>query len=662
MPPMTRAQWRSLDQLADTPAFREFMQAEFPAVTDLSTGPERRGFLKLMAASLALAGLSGCGDSDDPRGQEVAYVNKPLRAEPGAILRFASVALTDGIANGVLVTTRDGRPIKIEGNPEHPWTRGGTDVFGQASILDLYDPARSQTVRIHGRASDWQTFRGATLGHFAALRAGGAQGLRLLTGPVSSPSLRAQVEAMLRAFPGMRWHTHVPVDRTAMHEAALRAFGRPLEPRWHFDRARVVVALDGDFLDPGPQQVGLAANWVAARRQPGPLLALHAAASLPSLTSAKADHPLVATPADIAALAQGLAADLASPGGPPGAAGPGTMDRWRAAAAAALHANRGASLVIAGSTAPAGVQEAVHRLNQALGNAGSTVEYVASVAPPAEPLAALVEAMNSGTVTTLVILDANPAYDAPGTLDFTAALRRVPLKIHAGAYEDETGLRCDWHLPLAHPLEAWGDARSADGTVGLMQPTIAPLYDGRSPAEVLSLLAENTPQDGLTLLQAHWQGTQDSAAFAPRWEGMLRDGFIAGSALPAEVPALLPAGEAAAPADAPDGLTLLFRPDPTVWDGRVANNGWLQELPKPLTKTGLGERAHHLARAGRPRDARHRRRRDRRRARARGGCAGLGAARPGRRHRGRAARLRPQRAGPRLQRRGLRRLQAARDG
>ncbi len=481
MPPMTRAQWRSLDQLADTPAFREFMQAEFPAVTDLSTGPERRGFLKLMAASLALAGLSGCGDSDDPRGQEVAYVNKPLRAEPGAVLRFASVALTDGIANGVLVTTRDGRPIKIEGNPEHPWTRGGTDVFGQASILDLYDPARSQTVRIHGRASDWQTFRGATLGHFAALRAGGAQGLRLLTGPVSSPSLRAQVEAMLRAFPGMRWHTHVPVDRTAMHEAALRAFGRPLEPRWHFDRARVVVALDGDFLDPGPQQVGLAANWVAARRQPGPLLALHAAASLPSLTSAKADHPLVATPADIAALAHGLAADLASPGGPPGAAGPGTMDRWRAAAAAALHANRGASLVIAGSTAPAGVQEAVHRLNQALGNAGSTVEYVASVAPPAEPLAALVEAMNSGTVTTLVILDANPAYDAPGTLDFTAALRRVPLKIHAGAYEDETGLRCDWHLPLAHPLEAWGDARSADGTVGLMQPTIAPLYDGRSP-------------------------------------------------------------------------------------------------------------------------------------------------------------------------------------
>ncbi len=584
-PPLRRSpnqQWRSLDQLADTPAFREFMAREFPAVTDLSTGPERRSFLKLMAASFALAGLSGCDDSGDGRDQEVPFVNKPLRAEPGAVLRFASVALTDGLANGILVTTRDGRPLKIEGNPDHPWTRGATDVFGQASVLDLYDPARSQAVRNDGRASDWQTFRGVVLGRFAALRAGGAQGLRLLTGPVSSPSLRAQIEAMLRDFPGMTWHTHAAVDRTAQHEAATRAFGRPVEPRFHLDRARVVVSLEGDLLDPGPHQAGVARDWSTARAASGGMLVLHAAASLPSLTTAKADHPLVATPAELAGLAQALVADLAGPGAPPAAAGSSPIDVWRAAAAAALHAHRGASLVVAGPAAPVEVQEAAHRLNAALGNVGHAIEYIAPVAPPAGSLADLVAAMNAGAVSTLVVLDANPVYDAPGALGFAAALHQVKLRIHAGAYEDETGLRCDWHLPLAHPLEAWGDARSVDGTVGLMQPTVAPLYDGRSAAEILSLLTDGDPKGGLALLQAHWQGAQDPGAFAPRWEAMLRDGFVRDSAFPTEQVQPVPPGAAAEPA--PDGLMALFRPDPTVWDGRNANNGWLQELPKPLTK------------------------------------------------------------------------------
>ena len=583
---MTRpAQWRSLEQLADTPAFRQFLEREFPAVTDLSVGPERRHFLKLMAASLALAGLSGCDDPPDGRSQEVPYVLAPLRSEPGAALRFASVALLDGYANGIVVTTRNGRPLKIEGNPEHPWSRGATDVFGQASVLDLYDPARSQSVLNLGRASDWPTFQAVAVPKLAALHAAGGAGVRLLTGPITSPSLQAQVAAMQRFLPGMVWHTHAAIDARPGLEATRRAFGRPLDLLWRFDQTRVIVALDGDFLDPGPRQAGVSRDWAVARQasaKAGNLLALHAAGSLPNLTAAKADYGCVATPAEIVALADGLLADLADPAGPPAAADGSPLGMWRARAAAALHAARGAGLVVAGSTAPVAVAEAVHRLNAALGNTGRTVDYIAPVAAPGAPLEALVEAMSAGAVQALVMVDTNPCYDAPAALGFDAALGHVPLKIHAGLFNDETALRSDWHLPLAHPLESWGDARSPDGTVGLMQPTIAPLYDGKTAAEIISLLTEAKPRDALTIVQAHWQGGTDQEAFAARWQGMLQAGFIADSVSRAETVALRPAS-AASPTDT-SGLTVLIRPDPTIWDGRAANNGWLQELPKPLTK------------------------------------------------------------------------------
>jgi len=580
-------QWQSFAHLADTPAFRRLVQREFPAVTDLCTGPDRRRFLQLMAASLSMAGLAGCDDPPDGRAQEVPYVRNPLQIQPWAAVDYATLAVQDGFANGVLVTTRNGRPLKVEGNPDHPWTRGGTDVFGQASVLGLYDPARSQTVRFRSKASSWQAFRGMAVGRFAALRANGGQGLRLLTGPLTSPSLLAQIAAFRRDFPEATWHSYAPVDRTALYEGTRRTFGRPLETRWRFDAARVLVSLDGDMLDPGPWQAGVSRDWIEARQKSaaaGQLLTLHAAASLPSLTSAKADHPLVATPADLLALASGLLEDLS--GGrapPPPAPDDAPARRWRARAAAVLHEHRGAGLVLTGSTAPVALQEAVHRLNAVLGNAGRTVFHTDPVPTAGEPLDGLVRAMADGAVDTLVVLDANPAYDAPGGLGFPEAMAKVPLKIHAGLYADETALRSDWQLPLAHTLESWGDARAPDGTVGLAQPAIEPLYDGKSAPEILSLLTDAEPQAGRDLLRAHWQGGTDPAEFAPRWEAMRRAGFVPGTALPAvDVQPAAPARPAAAaPAD---GLTVLIRPDPTVWDGRVANNAWLQELPKPLTK------------------------------------------------------------------------------
>ena len=581
--------WRSLEDIAGTPAFRRFLKAEYPSVGDIAgpgsgSGIDRRRFFRVMAASLALAGLAGCDDddSDDGRTEEVPYVRNPPHALPGAALRFATATLTDGFANGVHVVTRNGRPMKIESNTAHPWTRGGTDVLGQASILGLYDPFRSQAVLQLGRATDWDSFRSAMLGPVAVARARGGEGLRLLTGPVTSPSLTVQIAAMRTGFPKMVWHGHEPVSRTAVREGSRQAFGQVLETRWRFDQAQIVVALDGDVLDPGPQQVGASRDWVEARRASaatGPLLTLHSFGPTPSLTSAKADHHTPLSDREIAALADCMA---------DGSAWTGSAAPSVQRAIAALEQARGRGIVLAGVSQPAEVHAAVHRANARLGNLGGPVFLTESPLAATEDLASLVAAMQAGEVQQLLMLDCNPAYDAPADLDFAAALHQVPLKIHAGQHVDETANASDWHLPLIHPLEGWGDARAFDGTVSLLQPTIAPFYDGRSRQEMLSLLTDPEPRSALSLLKAHWTEAWGGGPDADgRWRAALQHGFVENSAFPpvpvTTVPAA-PGGTTAAASDAGGELELLFRPDPSIRDGAVADNAWLQELPKPLSK------------------------------------------------------------------------------
>jgi molybdopterin-containing oxidoreductase family iron-sulfur binding subunit len=561
--------WRSLDEVAGTPAFRQFLGAEFPAAARLAGGPDRRRFLRLMAASFALGGLTGCDDPDG-RDYEVPYVRNPLRRQPGIAVHYATASLIDGLADGAVVRTIDGRPIKIEGNAEHPWSRGGSNVLMQASVLGLYDPFRSQTVRNLNRTSSWQAFRGFAAGHFAEIGSDDGRGLRVLTGPITSPSLAAQLATMQRTFPAMRWHSHAGIGRDAVYAGAAAAFGRPVETRWDFSSAQTVVSLAGDFLDLGPQQVGASRAWSDARSN-GRLLTMFSAAAMPNLTSAKADDATVASPADLASLADRLKAAL---GGE--RAGEGPLGAWVSRVAKALVEARGRSIVLTGAAQPADEHAAVHRLNDALGNVGATVGYTDPVVVAASSLADLVRDMQAGEVTTLAILDSNPVYSAAGDLGFADALKRVKTKIHAGLYVDETAAYADWHLPLAHPLEAWGDARSLDGTATLVQPAIAPLYDGRSVAEIVSMLADAQPADGRDLLRVHWSSLEPAA-----FDEALRAGFVAGSALPAVA---VSARGAAAPTPAAAGLTVLFRPDPTVWDGSVADNAWLQETPKPLTK------------------------------------------------------------------------------
>jgi molybdopterin-containing oxidoreductase family iron-sulfur binding subunit len=546
----------------------------------LDVGAERRQFLRVMAASLALAGLGGC-DDDDPHAQEVPPVRESAGEAPGQTLTYASSALIDGFANGIMVATRNGRPIKIEGNPAHPWSRGGTDAFGQASVLGLYDPYRSQTVKHFTRDSDWQAFRVAMIGVVAQHRANRGAGLRILLGPSTSPSLGAQLAALQSALPAMHWHSHAAVDRSSLYAGTARAFGRALETHWDFAKARVLVSLDGDVLDAGPQQVGAAAQWAAARREAagrGALFGLHAVACVPSLTSARADFSCIASPGLIEAMAQSL---LAQAGGAHGPDLPEHAAVWCARVTRALAGARGAGIVCTGTHGSAFLQEATQRINAALGNAGTTLLYTEPVPLRGESIAALTEAMTDGAVQSLVMIGCNPVYDAPADLDFAAALAHVPLKIHAGMTEDETALHADWHLPLCHPLESWDDARSLDGTPSLVQPTIARLYDGKTAQEIISLLFDTVPAADLQLLRTHWQGTQDAKTFEQAWNKTLLDGVFPTQALPLQPVHTITSGPAP---QSLSGLTVAVRPDPTVWDGMPANNAWLQELPKPLTK------------------------------------------------------------------------------
>ncbi|GJD46760.1 Ion-translocating oxidoreductase complex subunit B [Methylobacterium cerastii] len=578
--------WRSLDAVADTAEFRSYLEAEFPAAARLAAAPERRGFLKLMAASFALAGLSAC-DSGDGRHNELPYVNAPERIVPGAPLSYASSALFDGFANGILVTTRNGRPLKIEGNPDHPWSRGGTDILAQASVLGLYDPFRSQAVQHIGRPSSWAAFQGAMLAQMPVWQAKGGEGLALLTGPVTSPSLQAEIARMRETYPAMRWYVSAGVARDSLYDGAKRAFGRPVETLLDFTSARTIVALDGDILDLGPGQVGLSRRWSEARKASyaaGHLLTLHAAAATPTLTSAKADYAVAVPGARMEALARDL---LSLAEGGSASSADGASEAWLKRAFAALNEARGAGIVTAGLCGSPELHALVHRLNGALGNAGTTVRHTA----PAQAIGAgalrdLSTAMAEGSVETLIVLGVNPVYEAPGALGFAQAMERVPLKIHTGLYYDETAAHSDWHLPLAHPLESWGDARSLDGTVSLVQPTVAPLYNGRSANEMLAFLDRGTIANGLDLLKRQMRGgSEDDTAFQARFEDALRSGFLPDSAAKPETMALTASGPA--PTVAPssdDAIEVVFRPDPTVWDGTLADLGWLQELPKPLTK------------------------------------------------------------------------------
>jgi molybdopterin-containing oxidoreductase family iron-sulfur binding subunit len=601
-------------------------EAEFPAAED-PAGVSRRRWLQLMGASLMLAGASGCRWKKD---EILPLVAQPPNRLPGQFQRFATARDMAGSATGLWVTSVDGRPIKIEGNPKHPQSLGATDAWTQASILELYDPDRSQFVvdrtgpgemgQTWSRFVEWIRPRLAELG-----KANGA-GLAVLTEASSSPTLTALRDRVLKAFPQAGWYEYEPLSRDNEREGAKLAFGQPVRTHLALDKARVIVCLDADPLADHPAAVRYARDFSNGRDPAaGPMNRLYVVEPCFTVTGSVADHRLPLRCGEISwfakALAKGVGSlfQVGSETQDPGKASSPDMKKTPDPLAVAhamakdLKANGANTVVIAGPRQPPEVHALVHEINAALGNVGTVVTYTADPQPDrpshVAALKGLCSAMNEGKVQMLVILGGNPVYDAPADLRFADAFQKVAARIHLSLYDNETSRRCTWRLPQSHWLESWGDARAWGGTYSLVQPLIAPLYDTRTAIELLALLAGQENADARELVRETFKPLAGER-WEAKWDAALESGVLPDSVWPGATPKLsrqtLPAdpvgnalrgvpriaanAETALPGTprrafpTGDALEVVFCPDASVYDGRFANNGWLQEMPDPMTK------------------------------------------------------------------------------
>ena len=581
-----RRLWRSINEVADAAEGGPAEEAEFPMLALAPAEASRRDVLRLMAASLSLAGLAGC----DPVPEEKAlpFVHAPEFEVPGEALFYATATLLDGYAVPVLVKTVDGRPIKVEGNPEHPLTRGGTDIFAQATVLDLYDPERSKVTTHLGEITTWEQFQSALIARGQNLERQAGAGLAVLTGTITSPTTVRQMRQLKKRFPQMRHYEHEPVGDERRRQATRLAFGQPLALHHRLDRADVVLSLEDDFLGPGPGQIVNARRFVEARRmalEQGRLPRLYVAESTPSLTGANATEPKAMSSAEVERLLVALAQHFGL-GSAEAVDLPLEHRAWLLKVTAELEAAGERALVVVGHHLPADLQTLGFQINQKLGGLDRTLELTEPVAWQFEhtgSIANLAETIGAGEVDTLLMLDVNPLYAAPTDLDLEGSIQNVPLRVHLGRYHDETAAYSHWHVPQAHPFEAWGDARAIDGRATVLQPLIRPLYGGRTVHEVLATLAGSPGLSPYDAVRDTWRQILGEAEFEENWSAVLSDGF-APTTKARPVTQRPKTVEVVQPSSADAGIEVVFRPDPSIWDGRFANNPWLQELPKPLTK------------------------------------------------------------------------------
>jgi len=577
--------WRSLEELAQSDGFLEMLHREFPRQASvLPEGASRRDFLKLMSASMALAGLSAC--VKQPVEPIVPYVRQPEEIVLGQPLFFASAMPFGAYAAPVLVESHEGRPTKVEGNPEHPAGLGGSDVFAQASLLDMYDPDRAQIVTYLGAIRTWSDYVSAIKGPLNSQNAVQGSGLRILTRTVGSPTLATELNSILEAYPQAKWVQYEPLNRDNVRAGAQMAFGQYVETRYNLEKADIILSLDGDFLSSGFPGFLYYARTFAARRNPDlheKMSRFYSVESTPTNTGGKADHRLPVKASGIEQVARAIAAGLGAGGG--GAAKP-EHQKFVAAVVKDLEAHKGAAVVIPGDNQPASVHALAHAMNAALGAVGNTVIYTEPVeVKPHDQTAAfkeLVADMEAGKVDLLLIMGANPVYESPADLPFADAMGKVPLRVQHGLYQNETSDHVHWFINGTHYLEQWGDGRTFDGTITITQPLIAPLYDGKSEYEFLFALIGSPETKGYDIVRKYWQ-SQLKGDFETAWRKVLHDGFVANTALPAKNVAAKGSGVAAASAGGSEGLEVIFRRDPLIYDGTYANNGWLQETPKPIT-------------------------------------------------------------------------------
>jgi molybdopterin-containing oxidoreductase family iron-sulfur binding subunit len=595
--------WRSLEELAESPYFQEMMRREFPEqVAEWTDRISRRRFLTLLGASFALAGLSGCL-SRPPEEKILPYNRQPEEIVPGMPLYFATAMTLGGRSVGLLVESHEGRPTKIEGNPHHPASLGATDVFAQASVLTLYDPDRSQAVKYKGRPAAYADCIRAIRDDLGRRVKTGGKGLRILTETAVSPSLAGQLQKLLTDYPNAKWHQYEPASVDNALEGSILAFGEPVNVRYDFAKADVILSLDDDFLAHGSGHLANVRAFASRRRMKtgrADMNRLYVVEATPTITGMKADRRLPVRPSEVEYFARVLAtllglgvfADLASASS--------HLRDFLDAIVADLQKPGVSSVLVAGDEQLPIVHALAHAINQSLGNVGKTVLYTAPIeARPVNQLASLrelVHDIDGGEAESMLILGGNPVYTAPADLRFADRLEKVPLRVHLSLYDDETSQLCHWHVPETHFLEMWSDARAFDGTASIVQPLIAPLYAGKSVHELLSAWMEKLPRSGYDIVRdywrAVWRGQSTAGDFERFWRQSLNDGVVAGTtfarkdvklrndwaqraglksvAKPQQEKAIMP--------------EIVFHMDPTIFDGRFANNGWLQELPKPVTQ------------------------------------------------------------------------------
>ncbi len=574
--------WKSLDELADAPAFQELMQEEFPrqaSAGEWVDSVSRRGFLKVMGASFALAGLAGC--TKQPDEPIFPYIKQPEDLVLGKPMYFATAHPFPTGAIPVLVKSDAFRPIKLEGNPEHPMSKGKSDAFTQASLLDLYDPDRSQHPRFRGEQADWGKFQQDFAGAVAASKTG--DGVVFLSETITSPTLAAQWKQVQAKYPQIKLVQYEPVNGDAGRAASKAAFGDYYDTQYKLEDADVILALDADFLGGigFPGFLPLSAAWAERHRfdKDKPMNRLYVVETMPTVTGFKADHRLALKPSEIDAFASALA------GGSSTLSNPGAQ-KFLAAVQDDIKKSGGRFAVVVGPNSSLAAHNAAYAVNAAA--EGKTVFYTQPVAAiPTEQTAdlkSLVADMNAGKVQWLVMLGVNPLYNAPADLEFEAAFNKVPYSVHLGSHLDETGFYSTWHLNKTHYLESWTDARAYDGTISVVQPMIDPLYGGHSAHDVLQTLIDPSMSayDVVVANAKTYIGSAGGGDFQTAWRKVLHDGWVQNTAF---TPKTLGAPKAAtATANAPvSGIEISFKPDASLYDGRYGNNGWLQELPKQVT-------------------------------------------------------------------------------
>ncbi len=600
--PARPALWRSLDELASDPGFAEKLAREFPQGASEWEGGElsRRNFLQLMGASMALAGvgLTGCRR---PEAYLVPFTGSVEWTIPGKFLYYATAQPRRNGAMPLIATTSDGRPTKLEGNPLHPISNGATDAFAQASLLDLYDPNRSKDIKHAGAKTDATDLAARIDKTRTAAEANGGEGLAVLAERTGSPTRERLVAGLRQKFPKMIWAEFEPLGADGPEAAAAACFGAGVALAPDFSRADKVLAVDSDFLNASFSGIDQVRAFSARRRisEPGqPMNRLYVAETRYTPTGGMADHRLRIKPSEVGPFLRALGAEIATLTGDAALASvaetafpqsPLSADpAWIAECAKDLASSKGKSLVVVGDQHPAAVHALALAINNALGAPGSTLRGMKADRPQAATIAELAAAMQSGRVQSLFVLGGNPAYNAPADLNFGDLLGDVPATVRLGMHEDETSARSKWHVPQAHYLESWGDARSADGTVCAVQPMILPLWNGVSDIELLNRLAGNPEPIGPQLVRETFAALAGGGDLEARWAEFLRKGFLDGTAWPEASLAFDPAAAAklaAAGRPAPGaGLDVAFTPSATLDDGRYANNGWLQETPDFATK------------------------------------------------------------------------------